>query len=275
MNAPPLYFDIETVPDETRLPSFGLDPVPPPPTETPADKCPPFTELLAGSIDTIKATLCGGGICPPASYLDQLGTVERAGKNRAGVHQAIAAAGGIRQAALGAAGERCKLLSTTPEYCRIAALGWAAGDDTPRVGVAPSPTTEVELLDKFWELASASGPLVGFNILGFDLPVILIRSAILGIQPSRMLNLSPYGNREVIDVYLGRFGSRGNTNANKPGKLKVLARLMGIDVPAGDVDGGDVYELLKSDPAAVGTYCKSDVEITRAYYRKLRGFLWV
>jgi hypothetical protein len=269
----PLFFDLETVPDESRLHTFGLAPVPPPPAETPADALPPAESILAASIDGIKERLAP--LIPSAEYCDALTAAERAGKNRSGVYPLIAAARSARQTAIDATAERCKLLSTTPEYCRIAALGWATGDEQIRYGVAADPAGESALLDKFWELAATAGPLVGFNIIGFDLPVILVRSAILGIPAARSFDLKPYaGNRDVIDVYLGRFGPKGNTNSGRPGKLKQLAALMGIPVPAEGCDGSQVYDLLRTDPKAVGAYVKSDVEITRAYYQKLRGFFW-
>lgn len=274
MTQQPFFFDLETVPDESRGHTFNLDELPAIPDEATIDQCPVPVDLLAGSIDNIKAGL--RGIVPCHEWCMMAANAERAGKNRAGVFSAIAEARGGRQAAIAAHADRCKLLSTTPEYCRIAALGWAIGDEPTRCGVAVDPANEGDLIDKFWELAAASSPTVGFNIIGFDLPVLLIRSAILGLQASKMFDLKPYaGNRDVIDLYLGRFGPKGNTNSGRPGKLKELAPLMGIPVPAEGTDGSQVFHLLRTDPLAVGAYVKSDVETARNYYRKLRGFFWV
>lgn len=274
----PLFFDLETVPDYSRLATFDLPPVPPPPAETPADKLPQFGDVLGGSIDAAKAALAK--IVPPAAWCDQLEAAERAGKQRAGIFALIAAARNVRQEAIDAAAARCKLLSTTPEFCRIAAFGWAEGDGEVRSvvdGDTHAGADESDIIDHFWTMVGNGRPIVGFNVLGFDLPVILIRSALLGIMPTRTLSLSPHSNRDVIDLYLGRFGAKGNAGGanGKPGRLKSLAALMGIDVPAEGVDGSQVADLMQTDPGRVGEYVRSDVTITREYYRKLRGYFWI
>jgi predicted PolB exonuclease-like 3'-5' exonuclease len=172
-----------------------------------------------------------------------------------------------------AAAERCKLLSTTPEYCRIAAFGFACGVDEPQaMVVGEGGYCEVDVLTAFWQLAMDSkNPLIGFNCLGFDLPVIYVRSMLLGVQPTRQLDMKPWG-KDVIDLYMCRFGGRGNTSKDRPGKLKDLARVLDIEVPAGDTDGGDVARLMRDDPVKVAEYVKSDIAVTRALHWMYRGF---
>lgn len=280
---PVLYLDLETVPDWLRLESFGLDPVADLPDETPLATCPDVAQVIAGTADAIKLAL--RGLSPPAEWLAQLAAAERAGKDRSGVHGHIESARQARQAALAAQAERIKLLSTTPEYCAIAALGWAVGDGPVQslvVGsavpgddrLAPALVDEIDLLDEFWALVGQAGQLCGFNVLAFDLPVLFARSAILGVRPTRHFDLRPWGP-DVLDLYLARFGGRGNTDRQRPGKLKQLARLYGINVPAEGIDGGQVHELVAAgDWATVARYVASDVEITRRLHRRLAGFFW-
>ena len=55
-------------------------------------------------------------------------------------------------------------------------------------------------------------------------------------------------------------------------KLKDVARLYGIHVPAGDIDGSQVEELLNTEPEKVAEYCKSDVSITRELWSLFCGY---
>lgn len=269
----PLYFDLETVPDESRLATFGLEPVLPVPDETEPGKLPDVAQVVTGTVETIKATLARY-VCP-AAWLDSLTAAEQSGKNRAGVHSLIDSARCVRLNALAAHVERRKLLSTTPEFCRIAAIGWTVGRD-PVVHstlVGDAPGDEARALESLWGLIGRHSPIVGFNCLAFDLPVLLVRSALLGVAPPKMLDLRTWG-KDVVDLYLLRFGGRGNNDRQRPGKLKSLAPLYGIDVPAGDVDGSQVEELARANPQKLAEYVRSDVEVLRQFHRRLAGYFW-
>lgn len=271
----PLYFDIETVPDEERMESFGLEPLPRPLAESEAKECPKFAEFLDGTIDNVKGRL--KGLNPVEGYLEPLERCERLAKNRKGVLEAIDACRAAKTAHLDAHAERMKLLSTTPEFCKIVAIGLGDyhGVDAHVVRSKAVKAADVErertLLQMFWSAAQRASTIIGFNVLYFDLPVIFVRSILLGVPASRMIDTSPYG-RDVIDLYLKRFGPRGNTDKKRPGKLKRLAELYGIDVPAGDVDGGDVLELWKTDPDKLAKYVESDVVVTRELHYRMSGF---
>lgn len=261
-----LVFDIETVPDYSRLELFGLEPIPEPAKVTPREQCPPCAELLADSIPALK--MCLAKLNPADEYLDLLADVERdgrAGKNRAGVIDAIAAAKLAKNAYADAIEKRRKLLSVTPEYCRVAALGWAVGRDEPQVMLAVKAEEERALLERFWELVRECRPLVGYNVAPFDLPVIYCRSILLGVPSSRIIDPTPWKS-DVLDLMATRFG-RGTAM-----KLKDLARLYGVAVPAGDVDGSMVETLLATEPEKVAEYCKSDVTITRELRRLWSGY---
>src|SRR5690606_12649199 len=160
-----------------------------------------------------------------------------------------------------------KLLSVTPEFCRIVAMGWAFGNEEPRSMVVGEHYTEDGILAAFWDMvADLRGRVIGFNIVGFDLPVIYIRSALLGITPSRQFDLRPWGN-DVIDLMQARFPK----GPSKP--MKSLARFYGLDIPAGEMDGGSVAQLVaegKTDEVA--DYVKSDVIVTRQLHEFYRGY---
>lgn len=262
-----VYFDIETVPDEERMGLFGLDPLPEARVETPAERCPLIADVLGGSIDTVKSTLKLAWPCD--EWLVSLETAEQAAaKPRAGVFAAIKEFKEKKAAVGEAAEERRKLLSVTPEYCRVVALGFAVGDAPVQsmvVGHEPGESTELDVLTLFWQIAKDAKRLCGFNVLHFDLPVLFVRSAILDVAPTKLIDMKPWGG-DVADLMALRFPK------SKAMRLKDLARVMGIKVPAGDVEGSKVFELWKEDPAALSDYVKSDVEVTRQLHRKYAGY---
>jgi hypothetical protein len=281
----PLYLDLETIPDYSREDKFGLPPLPEVPEAVAVDAMPSSIKTVGGTVDDIKKVL-RKQICPDA-WLDDVEALEKGSKNRSGVFDAINDARNARQSIIDQYDERRKLLSTTPEFCKIAAVGWAVGNhpaesivlghDTAIGGVKNDPgfpvATECDILNCIWRLLATYSPVVIFNGLHFDLPVIFVRSAILGIASSRRLDLKPWGN-DVVDPYAIRFGGRGGSNDGRPRKLKSLAPLYGLPVPAGDCDGSLVEEMMKTDPAKVGEYVRSDVEVLRAFHQSLAGYFW-
>jgi uncharacterized protein YprB with RNaseH-like and TPR domain len=56
-----------------------------------------------------------------------------------------------------------------------------------KVKVKFIPGTEREIIEKFWEYISKFEIFITFNGRGFDCPFLMLRSAILGIKPSRDL----------------------------------------------------------------------------------------
>lgn len=281
-----IFFDLETIPDQSRMAKFNLPPLPSAPRSLEPSECPDVEQLLAGKIEDIETALTG--IAPQGIWLDRLEAAEHQGigrpkpkdtaakpTGRVGVLKAISKCRNSLRDAQDAAEARRKLLATTPEYCRIVAMGWATlNGGNVQAALATDDDSERDLLDRFWKLVAPTGwKLIGYNVLHFDLPVIFVRSAILGVPPSRHFDLKPWGN-DILDLFLLRF-PKGKGNNDQPGKLKDLASLLGIPVPADGVDGGDVEELYRTNPKRLLEYVRSDVEVTRELYAKLRGFFWM
>lgn len=276
MSKPILFFDLETVPDESpRSQRFPLEPIAPYVADA---ELPQPLVFLQGTLDDLKKST----IRPTAEWIAEVRRAESLSKKpRAGVEAVLDAMLAAINAPAVAMKERIKLLSTTPEYCSIAALGWAVGDgETQSMVVGESPYREDDqngivfderdLLDKFWTLARTH-TICGYNILHFDIPVINARSAILRVRPTCKLDVTPWKN-EVVDLYVKRFGPKGNTSKDRPGKLKELATLYGLNVAAEDVDGGAVYELMKAGKIdEVKKYVESDVGICQQMYEVFEG----
>lgn len=279
-----LYFDLETVPDYSRESLYDLPSIPAPAVYAAENDCPCPSELLKATIEDIKAAVAkaiaakDGKQLPAVTLAGCVKMEKSAPKPRKGVIDlfngmlsAITNEATTIHAAIDA---NRKIMSVTPEMCRICSFGWAMGDEVTSAsvfgakdGTKDHDTYERAVLTKFWELAKRAKLIVGYNHLGFDLPVIYVRSAMLGVVPTRQIDSKPWGG-EVCDVMAARW-PRGGAK-----KLKDFARLMGLPIPAGDVDGSQVEALLKNDPFKVGEYNRSDVSITRELHLAFRGLFW-
>lgn len=274
-----LYFDLETVPDETRLEELeqakAIGQAPGSIEFTDAAKMPKDLEgFLARSIGDIETDLAT--FHPVPVWLDELEQKEKTGKTRKGVYDAIDKERKAVSSQDRETEARNKTLATCPETLRIVAAGYAidGGSVLSWVDNPDKPGGEAIVLAALWKLIKNAGRVVGFNVARFDLPAILTRSAILGVTPSRDLTkLKPWDDF-VLDLYLARFGNRGNTDAKKPGTLKKLAACYGVPVPAGDFHGGQVAGAMQTPEGRelLAQYVKSDVEVTRALHKKFDGY---
>lgn len=262
-----LYFDIETVPDEIRGghlgENFGLDPLRSLPPETKPEHLLRPDEFVTQDLDAIRKWFAAHN--PPEVWVDQVIEAERAGKKpRKGLLDAIDEWQSRSFAIANEESERVKLLSVTPEYCRVVALGWAIGGG-PIESLATND--ELVIVRKFWELVARHSPLIGFNAAGFDLVVMQVRSVLLGVKPTKCFaGLKPWDTSSVVDLMISRFPK------SRAMKLKDLARLYGIEVPAGETSGGEVYELVKAGEfIRLGEYVRSDVHVTRELHRRWVG----
>lgn len=122
---------------------------------------------------------------------------------------------------------------------------------------------EAQILAELWKVVEDGDLLVGHNVLGFDLPFILQRSWILGIQPSRRINLRKYYTDEVIDTM------QLWTNWSPKGvKLDTLAGALGCGTKSGA--GNDVAAWwTRRDLASIASYCMQDVHITYKVFCRL------
>jgi hypothetical protein len=132
---------------------------------------------------------------------------------------------------------------------------------------------ESRLLGEFWKIASwrkrgeRQPRLVSYNGRGYDGPILMIRSAQLGVRARRQLVPYRYDLSEhcdLADVLTFHGASR------EVYKLDYWCRRFGIDSPKADIDGsqvGDAYRAGRIDD--IGEYCLRDVRATAELYRKL------
>ncbi len=277
---PVLFFDIETIPDESRLDQFNLPPLPELPPERSSAECGDPAEWLRLPLDALGDRIKREQ--PEAAFLELLWAEEaRAPKPRAGVadrcHRAIAA----RREIANAEEDRRKLLATTPEFCRIVALGtgewWSTDSRSTHGFIATNANNETDdsseraLLQSFWAKARTARQIGGYNVLAFDLPVILARSILLEVEPTRKFDFAkPWG--QVVDLMKSRYGNAG---FGKPAKLKNLARCYGLAPLAEGCDGSQVEALYRSGFEGLeklADYVQSDVDLCLRLYSLWTGY---
>ncbi len=268
--AKPFFFDLETIPDFDRIKQFPIKQ-----RDIPArcDLTNPtvFVNILALTVARIHDEIVK--LAMNEASLNRVLMLEKRGKDRKSAIAAIEKAGRTLEADDQAPVRLNKTLATTPEYLKIIALGWAVGDEEPMtIVVGDGDFEESDLLEQFWALAAVHRPIVGYTIKHFDLPAIAVRSAILQ-TPGRFPIETSSWKPDVIDIFDRRYRGRmpGPTDC---GKLKDMAKVYGIDVPAGDMDGSQVLETYDKDRELIHKYVQSDVEVTRSLYTLLLGSLF-
>lgn len=150
------------------------------------------------------------------------------------------------------------------DLCRIVAIGWNIEDiDEVPVAVCADDECEQEALRAFWDDLDER-TTVGFNQIGFDLPILLRRSLYLDV-PAPILNLDKYRSNHV-DLQ-----QRLSLNGTKPYRsLNWYAKRFTLDVPADDTAGKDIGQLVAEGQwDAVAAHCRADVLKTKALAKRL------
>lgn len=131
--------------------------------------------------------------------------------------------------------------------------------------------TEKEVLEKFWRAISYANKFVTFNGRGFDCPVLLMRSAIKKVKPSK--NLMPY--RYNTDFHVDLLEQMTFYNAYRKFNLDFYCKAFGIKSPkSGGVTGHDVKTLFQSgEYKKIAKYCAGDLWATRELYLRWYNFM--
>jgi DNA polymerase elongation subunit (family B) len=145
---------------------------------------------------------------------------------------------------------------------------WSASDDGTRIFRGP----EAVLLREFWQLLSKKPmTVVSFNGRAFDAPYLMIRSAVIGVEPSR--NLLPYRysfkeHCDLLDVLTFWNALRVN------GNLEFWCCQFGIESPKAGVHGSDVGALYREGRLEeIASYCLRDARATATLFTRLRPII--
>jgi len=144
-------------------------------------------------------------------------------------------------------------------------------------GIGLEIGAEKEILQKFWETVKYYDNFVSFNGRAFDVPYLMIRSAILGIRPSknlmsnRYLESQKYGAAHVdLLDQLTFYGA-----VRKKHTLHFWTKAFGVPSPKeSGVTGDDVGELFKNKKyLEIAKYNLGDLRATKELYKKWLTYL--
>ncbi|KAF0153015.1 MAG: 3'-5' exonuclease PolB [Ignavibacteria bacterium] len=130
---------------------------------------------------------------------------------------------------------------------------------------------EEEIISKFWKYSSKAEKLISFNGRGFDLPFIMMRSAMLKIKPTRNFMKNRYDSATHIDL-LEQFTFYGLT---KKFNLDFYCHAFEVESPKeSGITGMEVKELYKAGRTKdIAIYCGRDVRATHQLYKIWNEFL--
>lgn len=130
---------------------------------------------------------------------------------------------------------------------------------------------EQEMLKSFWRIVEASDKVITFNGRNFDVPFLMIRSAINKVKPSKNLMTNRYDTSLHIDL-LEQFSFYGLT---KKFNLDFYCHAFGIESPKSEVISGmevkNLYEAGRIKDIAI--YCGNDILATYKLYKIWEEFL--
>ncbi|MBX6377175.1 MAG: 3'-5' exonuclease [Clostridia bacterium] len=142
--------------------------------------------------------------------------------------------------------------------------GWRDFEDDAKVFRGP----EAALLTEFWRMVrDGAGTLISFNGRRFDGPFLMLRSAILGVRPTR--NLVPYRYRfrdhcDLAEV-LSFFGTRPYDS------LLFWCRQFGLPSPKETLDGAGVARAYRDgEMDAIARYCLADARAVAELFLRLQ-----
>ena len=126
------------------------------------------------------------------------------------------------------------------------------------------------MLEKFWELAKNYQEFVSFNGRSFDVPFLMIRSAIHKVKPTKDLNSNRYLSSQKFDAkHIDLFDQLTFYGAmRRKGSLHLWARAFGIKSPkAQGITGHDVSKLFKAKKyLEIAKYNSGDLSATKKLF---------
>ncbi len=150
-------------------------------------------------------------------------------------------------------------------------------EDFEAEGIKFKARTEKEMLEAFWQGAIEYSEFVTFNGRGFDVPFLMIRSAVHGIVPTKDLMSNRYLSSQKFNAthydlmdLLSFYGA-----VMRRPKLHLVCRSLGIKSPKSDgVDGEEVAPLFKAkEYQKIAQYNVGDLRATRELYIKWDKYL--
>jgi hypothetical protein len=131
--------------------------------------------------------------------------------------------------------------------------------------------SEREMLAAFWQRVKGYGRIVTFHGRGYDGPVLMVRSAVLDVAPTRNLAGKPWEMRQHCDLSeLFSFGGAVRDHYS----LEYWCRRFGIESPKSTLDGSQVDRAYRDgELERIGDYCLRDARATAELFQKVQPTL--
>ncbi len=130
--------------------------------------------------------------------------------------------------------------------------------------------SEKEILERFWRVMLKSNQFVTFNGRSLDCPVLMLRSAFLGVRPSK--NLMPY--RYSSDIHIDLQEQLSFYHATKFFSLDMYCRSFGITMPNVGMTGHDMKsEYERGEHQRIARHCAGHLIGTKELYLKWKDLL--
>ncbi len=137
--------------------------------------------------------------------------------------------------------------------------------EVPEKNIQYKGVNEREMLESFWRIAEAADQVITFNGRSFDVPFIMIRSALNKIKPTRNLIAGRYDTTAHIDL-LEQLTFYGLT---KKFNLDFYCQAFGIESPKSKgISGMDVKNLYEAGRIKdIAVYCGEDINATYELFK--------
>ena len=171
-------------------------------------------------------------------------------------------------------GEIVAIGMLNPETGKGVMLYQAGGEkpeDFEESGILYEAGNEKEILEKFWDFIRTYDQVITFNGRGFDAPYLMMRSAVLGVRPSKNLLGYRFESQNHCDLLdqLTFYGATRKYN------LDFYAKSFGIKSSKEEgVDGGMVGNLYKKgEYLDIARYCARDLQTTKEVFERWEKYL--
>jgi DNA polymerase elongation subunit (family B) len=130
--------------------------------------------------------------------------------------------------------------------------------------------SEKEMLESFWRIAKNINQFITFNGRNFDVPFLMLRSALLRVKPTINLMAERYGNTHIdLLEQLTFFGTTRKFN------LDFYCNAFGIESPKSkDISGMEVKNLYEAGRIKdIAVYCSKDIYATFQLFKIWEEYL--
>ncbi len=148
------------------------------------------------------------------------------------------------------------------DYAKIIAIGFIKNNEVPKTVVVNGQTTELILLEKFNQfLAEEKGPIVGYNIGGYDIPLLKRRCMRYGIL------FPPVMRQKPVDI----MWELSEWKKVKPKKLIELAMSQGFNANMDVAKASEIYpKYIEGDLEYIKEHLAQDLLMTELIYDEMK-----